>query len=350
LLHSLNTAKLQQQNEAMSTNIQPIDPPYFPLSPKPSKRKILVAAAGLLGFLIIAFAILLAEYFDNTIKTCERAQKLTGLNLPLPMLKMSGKYKSYNLPFITNRLVELLAQEIKVKLSSTSNEDDLTSSAKVITVFSTLEKEGKSFISNKLVNKFRMIGDKILYMNYSFKSPHEIIAEKPIEQVPDQNEAEVKPKSLLMQMISKFTNLSLHLDEAVTKNADDITYYIDESFMEKQDVIELVNSNALSTLDIYKYVFIEMPSVLYYPYPNDLVKKSDLSLLVVRANREWKSADTGALKMLTGSLNSVPLAILNATEIEEIETVLGNLPKKRSLFRRAMKKIINFQFYTKQSI
>ena len=348
LLHSLNTAKLQQQNEAMSTNIKPIDPPYFPLTPKPSKRKILVVAAGLLGFLIIAFAILLAEYFDNTIKTCERAQKLTGLNLPLPMLKISSKYKSYNLPFITNRLVELLAQEIKAKLSSATNEDDLTSSAKVITVFSTLEKEGKSFISSKLVNKFRLIGDKILYMNYSFKSSEELIVDKPIVQ--DQVKEEIRPKGFLLRVISSFANISLLHEDVVSRNADDITYYIDETFMEKQDVIELVNSNTLNTLDIYKYVFIEIPSVLYYPFPNDLVKKSDLSLLVLRANREWKSADAGALKMLSGSLNNSPLAILNAVEIEEIETVLGNLPKKRSLFRRAMKKIINFQFYTKQSI
>jgi len=347
LLHSLNTAKLQQQNEALATNIKPLDPAYFPLSPKPSKRKILVLAAGLLGFLIIAFGILLAEYFDNTIKTCERAEKLTGLKQAVPMMKISGKYKSYNLSFISNRLVELLAQEIKLRLSASSNEADILSSAKVITVFSTLEQEGKTFIANKLVNKFRMIGEKILYLNYSFKSPEEFSAENP---KPTTDNVKAKPKGFLKRLLSNISNIYQLVDDGLSKNVDDMTYFIDETFMEKQDVLELVSTTSLSSLDIYKYVFIEIPSILYYPFPNDLVKKSDLSLLVVRANREWKSADLGSLKMLSDSLSTPPLAILNAVEIEEIETVLGTLPKKRSLMRRVAKKLINFQFYSKQSI
>lgn len=347
LLHSLNMAKLQQQNEALATNIKPIDPPYFPLSPKPSKRKILVLAAGLLGFLIIAFGILLTEYFDNTIKTCERAEKLTGLKFAVPMLKISGKYNSYNLSFINNRLVELLAQEIKFRLSSGSYDEDLLASSKVITVFSTLELEGKTFITNKLVNKFRGMGEKILYLNYSF-SPTE---NSPKEKGTNANqEEEAKPKGFLKKLLSQITNLSLLIDDNTTKNADDIIYQIDETFMEKQDILELVNTNAISSLDIYKYVFIEIPSILYYPFPNDLVKKSDLSILLLRANREWKSADTSALKMYSDTLSSPPLGILNGVEIEEIETVLGTLPKKRSTIRKLLKKLINLQFYTKQSI
>ena len=347
LLHSLNMAKLQQQNEALATNIKPIDPPYFPLSPKPSKRKLLVFAAGLMGFLIIAFTILLSEYFDNTVKTCERAEKLTGVKFAVPMLKISGKYNSYNLSFISNRLVELLAQEIKHKLSSGPRDEDLFSSAKVITVFSTLELEGKTFIINKLVNKFRGMGEKILYLNYTFHPTNDLVKEK----VMDTTQSNLdKPKSFLKKIFSQITSFSLLIDEEISKNADDLTYQIDETFMEKQDVLELVHTNALSSLDIYKYVFIEIPSILYYPFPNDLIKKSDLSILLLRANREWKSADSGSLKMLSDTLASPPLGILNGVEIEEIETVLGTLPKKRSLFRRIVKNLINFQFYTKQSI
>lgn len=347
LLHSLNMAKLQQQNEALATNIKPIDPPYFPLSPKPSKRKILVLAAGLLGFLIIAFGILLTEYFDNTIKTCERAEKLTGVKFAVPMLKISGKYNSYNLSFITNRLVELLAQEIKFKLSSGSIDEDLLASSKVITVFSTLELEGKTFIINKLVNKFRGMGEKILYLNYSFNTTEDFDNTK--ETNVNQEEKD-KPRTFLKKLLSRITSMSQLVDDEISRNADDITYQIDETFMEKQDVLELVNTNALNSLDIYKYVFIEIPSILYYPFPNDLVKKSDLSILLLRANREWKSADLGALKMFSDTLSSPPLGILNGVEIEEIETVLGSLPKKRSVFRRFIKKLINLQFYTKQSI
>jgi hypothetical protein len=197
------------------------------------------------------------------------------------------------------------------------------------------------------VNKFRGMGEKILYMNYSFNSPDDLVK---VKEMATNQDSPVKPKSFLKKFFSQITSFSLLIDEVISKNADDLTYQIDETFMEKQDVLELVNTNALSSLDIYKYVFIEIPSILYYPFPNDLVKKSDLSILLLRANREWKSADSGALKMLSDTLASPPLGILNGVEIEEIETVLGTLPKKRSLFRRFIKNLINFQFYTKQSI
>jgi uncharacterized protein involved in exopolysaccharide biosynthesis len=40
LLHGLNLAKLKLQDNEMSSNLKAIDPPFYPLSPNPTKRAI----------------------------------------------------------------------------------------------------------------------------------------------------------------------------------------------------------------------------------------------------------------------------------------------------------------------
>jgi len=53
LLHSLSLAKLKQQNLEFTSQIKILDEPFFPISPLPSKRKILIALAGIIGFIIV---------------------------------------------------------------------------------------------------------------------------------------------------------------------------------------------------------------------------------------------------------------------------------------------------------
>jgi uncharacterized protein involved in exopolysaccharide biosynthesis len=52
ILHGLNLAKLKLQDSEMSSNIKTIDEPFFPLSPNPTKRTILIIA-GILGILTL---------------------------------------------------------------------------------------------------------------------------------------------------------------------------------------------------------------------------------------------------------------------------------------------------------
>jgi uncharacterized protein involved in exopolysaccharide biosynthesis len=51
LLHGLNLAKLKLQDNEMSSNLKAIDPPFYPLSPNPTKRAINIAAAFIGGIL-----------------------------------------------------------------------------------------------------------------------------------------------------------------------------------------------------------------------------------------------------------------------------------------------------------
>ena len=49
ILHGLNLAKLKLQDSELSSSLKTIDTPYYPLSPNPTKRTILIIAAAFLG-------------------------------------------------------------------------------------------------------------------------------------------------------------------------------------------------------------------------------------------------------------------------------------------------------------
>lgn len=81
LLHGLNLAKLKDQDAQLSSNLKAVSPTSFPLTPDPTKRKILIILAGMLGFIFVFAIILITEYFDNTRKTRKRPKKLLILNM-----------------------------------------------------------------------------------------------------------------------------------------------------------------------------------------------------------------------------------------------------------------------------
>ncbi len=116
-LHSFNVAKMKQQNNQLSTNISIVDEPSFPLQANPSKTKLLILAAAFIGFFLVAFVILMLEFFDTTIKSPETVEKTTNLKLAgaYPILE-PGIDSSY----ISNRLIELILQNIKLHISHNS--------------------------------------------------------------------------------------------------------------------------------------------------------------------------------------------------------------------------------------
>jgi len=134
------------------------------------------------------------------------------------------------------------------------------------------------------------------------------------------------------------------------QNIDNLTYRIGNNFPEVHDLFDLIKSDDINSFDNFKYVFLEIPAILYNFYPSEVVGQSDLNIMVLRSNREWKNADVKALDMFKRASKNEPMVLLNGTEIEEIEAVLGTLPKKRSMIRRMIKQIIKLQFYTKSTI
>lgn len=300
LLHGLSLAKLKQQDLQLSSNIKAIDPPYFPIKPEPSKRKILVLIAGMFGFIMVAFAIILMEYFDSNIKTPGRIEKETGLKVAVsyPVRKKNKKFG--DIGFIETRAIDWLAQNVAQKVT----ENPAQPLPSHILIFSTQAEEGKTTMGTTLSKKLTTYGKRVFYLNYSSK---------------------IEPDS--QDLILK----NILPDEKFPETAD----YLSDSGLNKTE---------LSNFD---FVIIEMPDLLNNSFPNKLMKLFDQAYLVCSANREWTLADQNSLNMLQKSLvKTTPEIILNGVDVSVMEAYVGEVPKKRSAFRILLKKLIRFQFRT----
>ena len=298
LLHGLSLAKLKQQDLQLSSNIKPIDPPYFPIKPEPSKRKILVLIAGMFGFIMVAFAIILMEYFDSNIKTPGRIEKETGLKVAVSYPVRQTTKKFVDIGSIETRAIDWLAQKVAQKVTE-NPEQPLPNH---ILIFSTQAEEGKTTIGTTLSKKLTTYGKRVLYLNYSSK-------------------------------------IESGIQDLILKNI-----LPDEKFPETADYLSDSGETELPNFD---FVIIEMPDLLNNSFPNKLMKLFDQAYLVCSANREWTLADQNSLNMLQKSLiKTNPEIILNGVDLSIMEAYVGEIPKKRSAFRILLKKLIRFQFHT----
>ena len=313
LLHSLTLAKLKQQNVELSSSLKIVDQPFLPIEPKASKRKIFVIIAGLVGFIIILFLLILVEYFDSTIKTAERLENLIKIKLAgiYPLLFADKKSNSIDLKYVTNRSIEMISQNLKLKIN---NVDTILTKPNLVVFFSTRKKEGKSIIIDEITNKFREFGDKVLCLKYFH--------------VNNNND--------------KTQNHSDH--------NDNYTYNVDSNFFEIKNITELLDKNYIPKHDDIKYIFIELPPILNISYPSDIIHEANLSILICRANRSWSKADTNVLNVFKEVSKNKILSILNGVELYHMESILGEIPKKRSRIRRILKKIIKLQFHERYNL
>ncbi len=316
LLHDLNMAKLRQQDDELSTNIKVVDPPYFPLTPQASKFMLLVLMAALIGFVLILAILLAMEYFDTTIKTAERAEQFIKLKVAGVYPKIVRQIYAVNIGFILPRLVEIMAQNIKLALFHMGDEQQ--KKPVQLLFFSTRDAEGKTTIARELCRKLRSFGENVLYLNYA----------------KDQSQS----------------SSYLSVGELVPPTDDEIQFEIRDNFFETKSVGNLMSGYEHLDIDSYDYVFVEIPSLINNTYPIELIKNFDLALLVVRANRSWTDADVAALDAFRGVLKQNTQIILNGVELEYLDSVFGDVPKQRSNFRRSLKHILLFQFREKNGI
>ena len=129
-----------------------------------------------------------------------------------------------------------------------------------------------------------------------------------------------------------------------------ISYQIDLPYKNSKGYKDLILNNKGSIDPQPDYVIIELPNLLESRYPSDLVSNSDMAILVCRSNRLWSSADDNLLNKLKELSISNLQFIINGVEIKEVESLLGELPKNRSNFRRQIKNTLRFQFYSKSQI
>ncbi|MBL0356115.1 MAG: hypothetical protein IPP72_04165 [Chitinophagaceae bacterium] len=337
ILHGLNLAKLKLQDNELTSNLKAVDPPYFPLQSVPTKRAVLVIAAAMVGFMLVLGIILTMEYFDDTLKNINKASKI----LQLPCLGMIPKILRnpgpVSLPFIQNRLLEISTQNIEQFL----NRHHSGKTVKTILFISTTAKEGKSVLAGNICRKLVQDGKKVLLLNYS----------KMLQPVKPQSKFPLLNRLLGYQDPRvDFNNSFLSDPSGYLQPSECFFYKINEHFYEIKNYTEIMEQNGISISFVPDYVFIELPALIYNNYPAGLVSQADMSVLVCRSNRLWAEADKAALNNLLPLSGNNLHFIINGVELKEVESVLGDLPKRSSWFRKKIKNLFRFQFFSKNQI
>jgi len=126
LLHGLNTAKLTQQNNELTTKLNVVDPPFLPLKANASKRMVLVVVGFLVGFILVMIVILAKALINKTLQTPEKACRLIGIQLMgiYPLLNATSQFvEKANLRLMQNLLsrINLSKRPVTIGLTSMQN-------------------------------------------------------------------------------------------------------------------------------------------------------------------------------------------------------------------------------------
>ncbi|MBV6653673.1 MAG: hypothetical protein KI786_07955, partial [Mameliella sp.] len=307
ILRSLGLAKLKQQSVEMKTNFTVAEPAFFPLNPKPSKRMFLVVAAGVVGGVLTVFTILLLEFLDTNIKDARRAQKKIGLPVTAIYPKLVRKSRSIDVDYLKDRATDAILLNVTFADWEKGAQPDPPS---VNFFISTQNDDGKTFIGHRLLNKLTAIGHRTLFL-----SP--------------QNGKPVPEGGIY----------------------DHYTFPTDSQLYGKERLSELNPRLSPEVISSYDFIFVEAPPIISKAFPVKLFQEADHIYLVVRANRPWSEADQNALKIFQElSPEPAPSTILNGVELLEMESVLGDLPRKRTWFRRFIKNLIRLRFFSKRKL
>ncbi|MFD0988926.1 exopolysaccharide transport family protein [Mariniflexile jejuense] len=337
LLHGLNLAKLKLQDNELSANLKTIDPPFYPLSPNPTKRSILIIAAAFIGGILTLGIILVMEYFDDTLKNSIKASKKTGFEALGMIPKVILDSGNIDLRFIQKRLIEIVTQNILQFVGITNTEKI----PKTIIFFSTQKMEGKTVLAGNIAKTLKEEGKKVVLLNYDEK----------------QKELKQQRKFPFINKILGYPDPRIDIDNSFLK---DVSSYLDEleyfsyttnsKFFDAKNYTDILEQNNI-TLDFKPdFVLIEMPAIIFNNYPAELFVNADLNILVSRSNRVWSDADETAISNLRKTCGSKINILVNGVNINEVEFVLGDLPKKRSKLRKKIKEMFKFQFFSKNQI
>ncbi|MFY8108578.1 MAG: GumC family protein [Bacteroidia bacterium] len=306
VLHGLNLAKLRQQSLEMSNNLKVIDNPFFPLQPLPSKRALLIIGSFIAGLVLLLAYYIGQELTNKSLRSPEKVEPILGLPLLNALPEKQGvNSKIIGIDEIASSMMQQVVNEVFIDLK----QSDPFSKNYLITIFSVKQGEGKTFFAEELVKKLSRIRNKVLYL-YPESS-----------QILDNQIMENNPK-----VISK-------------------VYKVNEDIIDYNGISDFLKENESGPNDEISYTIIEIPELKKYPIPAHLISISNLSILVVHAQKSWTNADRFQLKNYQKLCAGKIKVILNHVEPDLLESIYGEIPKKRSNFRRKLKLVLGGQKY-----
>ncbi|GAB1447354.1 MAG: hypothetical protein L6Q78_04865 [Bacteroidia bacterium] len=296
ILHGLHLAKLRQQNIEMSNNLQIMDSPIFPTKPLPSRRLLLIILSFLASFFLLLIYFLAKELLDGSIKNTTRGEELTGLKTFSALPNRGGASTHSNIGKIENTLLDYAVSNLKIELETNHQEGGNY----LITVISSREMEGKTYAAQKLAEKLYSLDYSVLLLSND-------------DAVEDAETEDRRYRMMRYDITSKFFN-------ARTED-------------------QLLPEFSRVRRDAFNFIIVEVPAISVNALPNQLIKNSKLSLLVLDARRSWTQSDDYILKLFAraSSADNKIMMWLNHVEVENLENLVGLLPKSTKPVRKALK-------------
>ena len=272
ILHGLNVAKLKQKNlQLSSATLDVVSPASFPLKSDKSRRMILLLAAFFGSILFIILIYLLIELLDRTLRDTHRTKRLTSVSVMGVFTGIGGmKYNEFPEEFhracasnMSNRIIDMMRKD----------------SPFIMNVFSVDEGEGKSFISESLINIFTEKNIKTEYFkaNEDFNSDLNYTTAKHIV-------------SVIGRPLKDDTNIAV----------------------------------------------IEHPALNRSTIPSGLVISADLNIVIMNAERVWTESDQIYLDLLISKSDKSRLFIcLNNTTGEVAESHIRQIRSLKHLSKMA---------------
>lgn len=148
-------------------------------------------------------------------------------------------------------------------------------------------------------------------------------------------------KSYISNLIrTKFTQMGYTVRQLIAGENFSTT---SREYIEAQGPLDLLPADE-PYFDIY---ITELPQATIDIIPNAFLENASLNLFIARANRAWHSSDTAIIK----SMSQYTLyMILNGVQQDSMEVFTGEIPKKRSVFRRFLKRIVSQEFSARKTI
>ena len=296
ILHGLHLAKLRQQNIEMSNNLQVMDSPIFPTKPLPSRRLLLIILSFLASFFLLLIYFIAKELLDGSIKNTTRAEELTGLKTFSALPNRGGLNSDSNMGKIENTLLDYGVTNLKIELENSPE----TSANYLITVISSREMEGKTYAAQKLAEKLYSLDYSVLLLSND-------------DALEDAETEDRRFRMMHYDITSKFFN---------AKTEDN-----------------LLPELSRVRKDAFNFIIVEIPAISVNALPNQLIKNSRLSLLVLDARRGWTASDDYILKLFSkaSSSDNKIMTWLNHVEVENLENLVGSIPKSAKPVKKALK-------------
>ena len=314
-VYSLLLAKLQEARIAEAQEVgdaKILDPAQVPSVPVSPKTRMNILLGALLGLMLGIGGAFLMEYMDNSVKTQEEVERLTGVPVlgTVPFIRVRDKVED-EAELIERRLITHIEPHSPVSEAYRSIRTALRflsvgASPRSFLATSAVAREGKTSTIANIAVTLAQMGNRVLLVDADMRNPmlHKVFGVGKGPGFADYFTRLYNPEDLVKE-ISEIENLFLIPSGKTPPNPAELL------------ASAMAHSFLKWGLDRFEYVLFDAPPVLPVTDAVELGKKTDGVLLVVRAGETDRHALQDAKRILDRANIRVLGAVLNALDVEK---------------------------------